>query len=158
MKRIKKLQGTPADANRQLRDFIARFTPERQKLIRALRRKLRKRLPTAHELVYDNYNFLVIGYSATERASGAIISLAAGASGVNLFFLWGARLPDPGQMLLGAGKQVRFIRTDTASVLEQTAVKALLTAAIERANTPLNARGKGKLLVKSIASKQRPRR
>jgi hypothetical protein len=28
---------------------------------------LRQRLPTANELVYDNYNFFVIGYSSTER-------------------------------------------------------------------------------------------
>jgi hypothetical protein len=38
---------------------------------------VRKKLPTAHELVYDNYNFFVIGYSATERPSDAIVSIAA---------------------------------------------------------------------------------
>ncbi len=42
--------------------------------IRAVRRALRKRFPTATEIVYDNYNFFVIGYSPTERPSDSIIS------------------------------------------------------------------------------------
>lgn len=48
----------------QLREFIAKFDPVNQKLIRAARKELRERFPGAYELVYDNYNFFVIGYSA----------------------------------------------------------------------------------------------
>ena len=60
-----------------------------------MRRALRKRLPSAHELVYDNYNFFVIGYSPTERPSDAILSIAAGANGVGVCFIRGAKLRDP---------------------------------------------------------------
>ena len=70
-----------ADAEKQLKSFIERFEPKHQALIRTTRRALRKRLPTAHELVYDNYNFFVIGYCSTERPSDCVISLAAGANG-----------------------------------------------------------------------------
>jgi hypothetical protein len=57
----------PAEAERQLKSFIAKFEPAHQTLIRAVRKALRNRFPTAYELVYDNYNFFVIGYGPTER-------------------------------------------------------------------------------------------
>ena len=65
----KRSSATPAE---QLETFIDKFDPANQSLIRATRKRLRKRFPTAHELVYDNYNFFVIGYSPTERASDAM--------------------------------------------------------------------------------------
>jgi hypothetical protein len=34
------------------------------------------------EIVYDNYNFFVIGFSVTERPSDCILSIAAAANGV----------------------------------------------------------------------------
>jgi hypothetical protein len=52
-------------AERQLAAYIRKFSPIDQRLIRAVRAALRRRFPTANELVYDNYNFFVIGYSPT---------------------------------------------------------------------------------------------
>ena len=66
-----------ASPTTQLATFIAKFDPAMQRRIRAIRAALRKRFPTANELVYDNYNFFVIGYSSTERPSDAIVSMAA---------------------------------------------------------------------------------
>src|SRR6478609_3561143 len=94
--------GAPA---KQVTGFIAKFDPQVAKLIRACRAELRKLLPTAIELVYDNYNFFVIGYASTERVSDAIVSLAAAANGVGLSFYHGATLRDPKKLLLGSGKQ-----------------------------------------------------
>src|SRR5262249_31700255 len=84
---------TGAAAERQLRGFSAKFGPADQKLICAVRKAARRRFPTAHELVYDNYNFLVIGYSPTEKPTDSIISIAARANGVGLCFIHGAKLP-----------------------------------------------------------------
>jgi len=145
-------------AQKQLVSFIAKFDPEDQRLIRAVRRAVRKRLPTANELVYDNYNFFVIGYSPTERPSDAIISIAARARSVGLCFLHGARLPDPGKILEGSGNQTRFIRLPSARVLARPDVEALIAAAITRAKTPLPSSGGGRLIIRSISAKQRPRR
>ena len=92
-----------ADAERQLKAFIGKFDPMDQQLIRAVRRALRKWFPTANELVWDNYNFFVIGYSPTERPSDSIVSIAARANGVGLCFIRGANLPDPKKLLLGSG-------------------------------------------------------
>jgi len=149
---------TPTSAERQLRAFIARFDSEDQKLIRAVRRAVRKALPTANELVWDNYNFLVIGYSSTERPSDAILSIAARANGVGLCFIRGAGLPDPAKLLRGSGNQTRFIRLESAAVLQRPPVKALVAAAISRVETPLRPRGRGKLIIRSVSKKQRPRR
>src|SRR6266481_3329912 len=94
----------------QVRAFTAKFEPRHQLVIRAVHKALRKRFPTAYELAYDNYNFFVLGYGPTERPSDCIVSMAAAANGVGLCFIQGAHLPDPHGLLLGSGKQTRFIR------------------------------------------------
>jgi len=152
------MPASAGDAQRQLAAFIGKFSPVDQRLIRAVRRAVRKRFPTANELVYDNYNFFVIGYSPTERPSDAIVSIAARANGVGLCFIHGARLPDPARMLLGSGRQTRFIRLTSPRVLDRPEVKALVSAAVAQARTPLPAAGRGKLIVRSVSAKQRPRR
>jgi hypothetical protein len=148
----------PGDASRQLASFIRKFEPGNQKLIRAVRKALRTRFPTAYELVYDNYNFFVIGYSPTERPSEAIVSIAAGANGVSLCFIHGATLPDPKKILQGSGNQTRFVRLQSARVLADPDVDALLAAAIAQARPRLRRTGRGTLIIRSISAKQRARR
>jgi hypothetical protein len=146
-----------ANATAQLRSFIDKFSPEDQKLIRAVRTAVRKRLPTANELVYDNYNFFVIGYSPTERPSDAILSIAARANAVAICFIHGASLPDPKKLLIGSGKQTRFIRVESARKLSHPDVDALITAAIDQAKIQFPEKGRGKLVIRSVSLKQRPR-
>ncbi len=141
-----------------LAGFIGKFAPEHQRLIRNARTALRRRLPTANELVYDNYNFFVIGYSPTERPSDTIVSLAAGANGVGLSFYRGATLPDPQRRLLGSGTQNLFIRLPTAAVLQEPDIEALIAAALAQSRVPLAATGGRKLVIRSISAKPRPRR
>jgi hypothetical protein len=127
---------TPGFPAQQLKGFIAKFEPRHQRLIRAVRRALRRRMPTANELVYDNYNFFVIGYSPTDRPSDSILSIAAGAQGVGLCCIRGAALPDPQRVLQGSGNQTRFIRLASADVLARPEVKALVEAAIRQSPSP----------------------
>jgi len=145
-------------ASSQIASFIAKFDPANAKLIRTCRSALRKRLPTANEIVYDNYNFFVIGYSASERPSDCVVSLAAAANGVGLSFYHGATLPDPDGILLGSGAQNRFVRLPTAATLAEPAVEKLIRAALAQAKTPMPSTGRGRTIVKSISAKQRPRR
>ena len=145
-------------ASSQIASFIAKFDPANAKLIRACRSAMRKRLPSANELVYDNYNFFVIGYSASERPSDCVVSLAAAANGVGLSFYHGATLPDPDGILLGSGAQNRFVRLPTAATLAEPAVEKLIRAALAQAKTPMPSTGRGRTIVKSISAKQRPRR
>jgi hypothetical protein len=148
----------PASAAGQLAAFIRKFSPSDQRLIRGVRGALRKLLPTANELVYDNYNFLVIGYSPTERPSDAVLSMAARANGVGLCFIHGAALPDPNNLLVGSGRQTRFVRVDSPRLLQRQEVSALIEAAVARASTPFPDAGRGKLIIRSVSAKQRPRR
>src|SRR5437763_1946089 len=143
---------TAAGAEKQLRDFIAKFEPKHQTLIRAVRKALRKRFPTAYELAYDNYNFFVIGYGPTERPSDCIVSMAAGANGVGLCFIRGASLPDPNKILLGSGKQTRFIRIESVDVLARPEVEAMVAAAAALAKTPLRASGRGNLIIRAVSA------
>ncbi len=147
-----------SDPEEQLRSFIEKFEPPHQTIIRTARKKLRKRFPTATELAYDNYNFFVIGFGPNERPSDCIVTIAAAANGVGVCFLRGASLPDPEKVLLGSGKQTRFVRLPSADALDQPAVQTLLTAAAEHAQLPLPANGGGKLVIRSVSAKQRPRR
>src|ERR1700676_537816 len=119
----------PAAPEKQLKGFIAKFEPKNQALIRAVRKALRKRFPTANELAYDNYNFFALGYCSTERPADCVVSIAASANGVGFSFYWGATLPDPHGILQGSGNQNRFIRLDSASVLKRPEVLLLITAA-----------------------------
>ncbi|HEX7295733.1 MAG TPA: hypothetical protein VF251_08285 [Pyrinomonadaceae bacterium] len=143
---------------RQVKEFIGKFDPAVAKLARSARSAMRKRFPTAVELVYDNYNALAMGFGSTERTSDVIISVAVYASGVNLYFVYGRSLPDPKKLLQGAGTQGAFIRFTGMSVLDDPAVDALLTAAEKRQRPPLAPSGRGYTIIKSISAKQRPRR
>src|SRR3954471_23169900 len=143
----------------ELAAFIARFSPEMQARIRACRAKMLARLPDAVELVYDNYNFLVIGYGPTERASDAILSLAAHARGVNLCFLQrGPELPDPSSILRGSGKVARNVALASPDDLDRPDVVALIDAALGLAATPMSASDGPELIIQSVSAKQRPRR
>ena len=142
----------------QLTAFIDKFEPQHRTLIRAVRKALRKRFPTMNELVYDNYNFFVIGYGPTERPSDCFVSLTAAAKGVGLCFIHGARLPDPKKVLLGSGKQTRFIRLESVGVLERPEIETLLTLAAAGTKAPLPPSGRGNLVIRSVSQKQRPRR
>jgi Domain of unknown function (DU1801) len=154
----KTARATSVDAEERLKSFIDKFDPKHQAVIRSVRKFLRKRFPTANEIVYDNYNFFVIGYSPTERPSDTIVSLAGAANGIGLSFYRGATIPDPHKLLQGSGNQNRFIRLPAVGVLEQPEVAALIDAAAEQARAPLPRSGKGKLIIQSIAAKQKPRR
>jgi hypothetical protein len=144
-------------AEAQLASFIEKFEPQFADLIRDCRQVLRSILPTAIELVYDNYNFFVIGYCSSEKASDCIVSIAAAATGVSLSFYFGAALTDPARILEGGGKQSRFIRLPTADKLREPEVLALIHAAAAYGKTKLPGADPGYLVIKSVSARQKPR-
>lgn len=140
----------------QLRSLIEKFDAEDQRLIRSVRSAVRKRLPTANELIYDYRSFFVIAYSPTEQGIEGIVTIAARPDGVRLYLMNGPRLPDPKKLLMGSGKQVRFIPVEAASRLKHPDVEALIAAAIAKASVPLASKGRGKLVTKTSAANKRP--
>jgi Domain of unknown function (DU1801) len=119
---------------------------------------MRRRLPTAFEMVYDNYNALVFGFGPSERPSEAIFSIAVYPRYVTVFFLQGATLPDPDHVLNGSGKQVRQLRIGDVADLEKPAVKAIVARALEHADEPMPSTGRGAVIIRAVSAKQRPRR
>ena len=133
----------------QLRSLIEKFDAKEQRLIRSVRSALRKRFPTANELVYDYGFSLVIAYSPTEQGIEGIVSLATRDGGVRLYLTNGPKLPDPKKLLIGSAKQVRYIPVEAASRLKHPDVEALIAAAVDKAAVPLASKGIGKIVIKS---------
>ena len=142
----------------QIKGFIDKFDPAIARMTRSCRTALRKRFPTATELVYDNYQALAFGFCSTDRASDAIVSLAVMPRKVTLCFVYGAKLADPKKLLHGGGNQVRFLTLDGPETLRKPGVEALLKTAVAYGKNPLPKTGKGSTIVKSVSIKQRPRR
>ena len=143
-------------AEAELRMLIARFAPAHLRLIGATRRSLRKRLPTAHEVVYEYRDCFVISYSPSDRGYEGVFAVRAGANGVRLYFNSGKGLPDPERLLQGSA-QARWIHVEGASTLARPAVARLVEEAIARNRVPFATTGRGPVVIRSTSAKQRSR-
>ena len=144
------------DAEAQLESFIAKYSDPIAAEIRAARAELRRRLPGAYELVYDNYNALAIGYGASEKLDDVVFSIACFPRWVRLFFFHGTELDDPEGLLEGAGAQVRSLKLSSLARLDEPGVQALMRQALAR--QPIDPGGAGRTIVKSVSPNQRRRR
>src|SRR5215467_5758160 len=102
----------------QLASFLKKYDPKIAVFARRVLAKMRKLLPGATELVYDNYNALVIGFGSSERASDAIFSIVLFPRWIILYFLQGAQLPDPHRLLKGSGSVGRHFRLESLATLD----------------------------------------
>jgi hypothetical protein len=144
-------------AEAELRTLIARFAPAHLRLVGVTRRSLRKRLPTAHEIVYEYRDFMVISFSPTEHGYEGVLAIRASAGGVSLYFNRGKELPDPAKLLRGSGKQVRSIDLEGASTLTRPEVARLIDEAIAHNLVPFATTGRGAVIIRSTSAKQRRR-
>jgi len=142
----------------QLDGFLAKFAPEVEAQARAALERMRARLPGAVELVYDNYNALAIAFGANEKLSGVVFSIALYPRWVSLFFARGTELSDPHKLLQGTGKGIRHIVLKDIALFDDPAVEALIAESLARATPPIDPSKPGRLIVKSVSAKQRPRR
>jgi len=150
---------TVKSARTQLDGFIAKYSPDVAAVARAALVRMRRLLPGAVEVVYDNYNALAVGFGPSERASEAVVSIAVYPRWVSLFFLQnGPQLPDPDGLLKGAGTKVRHIVLESAKDLDKPAVRALIREALSRALKPIDSARRGRVVVRSVSAKQRARR
>ena len=141
-------------AEAELRGLIAKFARAHERLTGAMRRWLRKRLPTAHEVVYEYRDCFVISYSPNGHGYEGVLAIRAGANGVRLYFNRGKELPDPEKLLQGAA-QARWILMEAASTLARPAVASLVEEAIARNRVPFARIGRGPVVIRSTSAKQR---
>ena len=145
-------------AEAELRTLIDKFAPAHLRLVGAMRRWLRKRLPTAHEVVYEYRDCFVISYSPSERGYEGVLAIRGSADGVRLYFNRGKGLPDPEKLLQGSGGQTRWIHVEGASTLARPAVVNLIDEAIARSAVPFAPPRAGRGKVVDRAPSQRRRR
>ena len=146
-------------AEAELRTLVAKFAPAHLRLVGAMRRSLRKRLPTAYEVVYEyrNQGAVVISVSPNEHGYEGALAIRADADGVKLFFNHAKELPDPAKLLQGSGGQVRLIDVVGASMLARPEVARLIDEAIARNPVPFESAGRGSVVIRSTSAKQRRR-
>lgn len=142
----------------QVKSLIAKLDPKDQRLFNSVRSAVRKRLPTANELVYDYGFSIVIAYSPSEQGIEGIVSIATREDGLRLYLTNGPKLPDPKKLLIGSAKQVRYIPVEAASRLKHPDVEALIAAAIKMSSVPLPSNGGGAIVIKTSAAKKRPKK
>ena len=142
----------------QLHKFMAKYHPAIAVQAKNALAKMRKLVPGAIEMVYDNYNALVIGFVPGNRPSDAVFSIALYPKYLNLFFAHGDGLPDPTKRLQGEGKRVRLIRLESEATLDEPDVRALIRAATEQEKVRFDPRRKPRIEIRAVVKKQRPRR
>lgn len=150
------------DAEARLAGFFAKYETAIVKLGKALRARLRARLPGLFEIVYvyENQDALVIAYSPTERGIDGVCSLALYPSGVKLFFAKGPLLSksDPSKLLRGSGKMVRYVELSSVADFDRAEIEALMTAALKLSKLRLDASAKGSMIIKAEEQKKRSQR
>ena len=145
-------------AQRQLDGFIAKYDPALAKQTKAALKKMRALLPGAVELVYDNYNALAIAFGTGEKLGDVLFSIAVYPRWISLFFAKGTALKDPSGRLEGSGKKMKHIVLKAgAATLDEPDVRALIEQVLDKEGKPFTG-GKGRLVIKSISARQRPRR
>ena len=151
-------------AEAELRTLIAKFAPApaaaRLRLIGAMRRSLLKRLPTAHEVVYEYRDCFVISYSPSGHGYEGVLGIRGSVDGVRLYFNQGKGLPDPEKLLQGSAN-ARWIPVEGASTLARPAVVRLIEEALARNGVPFSRTGRGPVVIRTTSAKrgakQRPK-
>ena len=136
----------------QVQALIARFAPAHVRLAESARQLLRKRLPTAHEIVYEYRSWFVISYSPNANGYDGVLALRGDADDVKLYFNRGKELPDPEKLLKGSGSLARAIALDDMSALPRPAVARLIDEAIARSPVPFAKSGYGPTIIRPAGS------
>jgi len=148
----KKPIATLTDA--RLHSLIKQRSPEIAALTKGVLARMRRLLPGSDELVYDKKNSLVIGFCSADRASNVINSIATYRKWINLYFFEGDSLPDPEGLLQGTGTMVRSIRLTDPKQLDSPAVKALIAAAADCAEPPLDRKARRKIVLRQSTRRE----
>lgn len=142
-------------AEAELHGLVAKFAPAHQRLVDATRRWLRKRLPTAHEIVYEYRDAFVISFSPNDQGYAGVFAIRGSATGLQFYFNQGKGLPDPEKLLQGKGTQVRWIPLEKVATLALPAVVRLVDEAIARNRLPFAPSGRGLVTIRSTTAKRK---
>ncbi len=142
--------------NAQFSALLSRFSPEIVALVKRCLLKLRRAFPGSNQLVYEYSNSLVVAFGMSERGYEAIVAVAIFPRWVRLYF--DKSLPDPKGLLEGAGTKVRSVTLKAASDLDHKDIQALIKAAIKHSGVTFPRTGSTRMIIKSVAKKNRAKK
>ena len=146
------------DPEAALTVFLDRFDPAIRDGAGEAMDKLRCLAPGADVMIYDNYQALVLGVSPNDRPSDAILSIVVYPGRYLLYFLQGADLDDPEGLLEGRGAVGRSIPLRSPDDMDRPEVAALIRKALATARVPIPPGRNGRVNVRYVSPKRRPRR
>jgi len=149
---------TPAErrsAEAEYTGLVAKHAKAHAKLIGSARRKLRTRLPTAYEIVYEYTSWIVITYAPSDKGYEGVFGIRADQEGVKLFFSPGKKLPDPDKLLQGSGALAKYVPLESASTLSRPGVAKLIDATVALTKARFARSGKRPIIVRAKGRKGR---
>ena len=140
--------------------FLKPYPSKVQELALWLRGIVWDLYPDCNELIYDNYNAVAFGWSPTDRMGHTFCSVAVMPRYVHFGFYWGSEIADPKKMLLGKGRQYRYIIVQDKSDFPLAYAKQLMKEAYANSLAKVkedDVSANGSTIVKSISPvKKRP--
>jgi len=148
------------EQTKDLLKFLKPFSPEVQHTVLSLREFVWDLYPQTNELLYDNYNALAFGWSPTDRVSHTFCSIAVGRTSKNVHFgfYWGAEISDPKKILIGEGKQYRYILVPNFEAFPKAYLKKLIKEGYENSLKKVKDKKQirnGQTITKSVSSVKR---
>jgi len=140
-------------AEQQVRELVSKHAPAHRSLVTGIRKRLRTRLPTAYEIVYDYRDCVVISVSPSERGYEGVFAIRASQDEVKLYFQRGKDLSDPGELLQGSGSQARWILVENMATLSRKPVAALIDEAIARSAGAFETSRRGAVVIRAASPK-----
>ncbi len=148
------------ESTKDLIKFLKTFDKEKIDLTLWLRDFAWDLCPQANELIYDNYNALSLGWSLTDKVGHNICSVVIYRANQNIHFgfYWGNELSDPDKILLGEGKQYRYILVTDKKKFPKKYIKKLVNESYANSLAKVKDQKQiihGQTIVKSISEKKR---
>lgn len=148
----------PEETIKDLSKFLRPFPTHVKEAALWLREWVWDLHPQSNELIYDNYNALVIGFAVSDKASSGFCSIAVYSQYVNFGFPRGTEIADPEKRLTGKGSLYRYITVNNKEEFPALYMKKILKEAYAHSLTRLKEgepKIKGATIIKSIAAKKR---
>ena len=143
---------------KDLLQFLKPYPQQVQEITLWLRDFVWDLYPEANELLYDNYNAVVTGFSPSQNTSDVVCSVAVYSNYVNFGFMWGTKIADTDKILVGGGNQYRYITVKDKKDFPKAYMKKLLKEAFAYSTAKMKPGKeilKGATIVKSISPKKR---
>lgn len=151
------------EQNTELLQYLEPYGTDITSLVLWLREFVWDLYPTANELIYDNYTALAFGWSPTEKQGHTFCSIAVGRTSKNIHFgfYWGSEVPDPKKVLIGNGKQYRYLLVKSKTAFPKAYIKQLLKDAYTNSMAKVKDEKllrQGLTIVKSVSPIKRERK